>query len=310
MGFMRRKRLFQVIEFGWKDAKEIAALEGVKKSRLALFFDILSCFKKYYIFSNQYKNKKVWNLSEQERISLAETIGKKNRKRDQWVDSHYEDWKFLSKYTSLSWQETPEKIKERNEAYRIHYGLGKNVSIQYGVTFICEHFSKGKLTCGNDVLFARNVDIDYTGDLTIGDHVSFSEGVKVLTHNHDFYHSDNDESKGCIMTPLVIHNMVKIGSRVIIMPGVSEIGRGAVISSASYVRSKVPPYAIVMGNPAKIIGFKYPPEGIVKYEEEHYPPEQRIPIEVLQKNYEKYYKSQWKEINNWVKNLSFSSNIK
>lgn len=308
MGFIRRKRFFQVIKYGWKDAKEIASIEGVKKSRFALFFDILSCFKKYYIFSNQYKDKKVWKLSEQDRISLAETLGNKNRKRDHWVDVHHDDWKFLNKYTSLSWMESPKKNMKRNEAYRIRYGLGEKVWVQYGVTFICEHFSVGKITCGTNVLFARNVDIDYTGDLTIGDHVSFSEGVKVLTHNHDFYHSDNDESLGCVLTPLVIHNMVKIGSRAIIMPGVGEIGRGAVISSASYVRSKVPPYAIVMGNPARIIGFKYPPEGIVKYEEEHYPPEQRIPLEVLQKNYDKYYKSQWKEINNWVKTLSLTKN--
>ncbi len=94
MGLMRRKRLVQVIKFGWKDAKEIAASEGIKKTRISLFFDILSCYKKYYIFSNQYKKKKVWNLSKQERISLSEIIGKNNRERDQWVDSHYEDWNF------------------------------------------------------------------------------------------------------------------------------------------------------------------------------------------------------------------------
>lgn len=310
MGFIRRKRIFQVIKFGWKDAKEIAALKDVKESRFSLFIDILSCFKKYYLFSNQYKNKEIWKLSEQERISLAETIGNQNKKRDHWVDTYYDDWKFLNKYTSLSWMESPQKIKKRNEAYRIHYGLGENVWIQYGVTFICEHFSVGKITCGKNVVFARNVDIDYTGDLTIGDNVSFSEGVKVLTHIHDFYHSEKDGTKGCVLTPLVIQNMATFGSRAIIMPGVGEIGRGAVISSFSYVRNKVPPYAIVMGNPAKIIGFRFPPEEIVKFEEEHYPPEQRIPLEILQKNYDKYYKSQWKEINNWVRSLSVSSNNK
>lgn len=301
MGFMRRKRLSQVIKFGWKDAKEIAALEGVRKSRFALFFDILSCFKKYYIFSNQYKNKKVWNLSEQERISLSETIGKKNRKRDQWVDSHYEDWKFLSKYTSLSWQETPEKIKERNEAYRCHYGWGENISVQYGVTFICEHFSKGRLTCGKNILFARNVDIDYTGDLTIGNYVYISEGVKILTHDHEFDYSGKDESKGCILTPLVIQNKVWIGARATIMPGVNEIGRGALISSGSLVRRKVPPYAVLMGNPAKIVGFRMPPKQIVEFEKELYPESERIPLEVLEHNYNKYFINRIKEIKEHTK---------
>lgn len=299
MGFMRRKRLSQVIKYGWKDAKEIATLEGVKRSRFAIFFDILSCFNKFYIFSNQYKNIKVWNLSEQERISLFETIGNKNKKKDQWVDTHYDDWKFLSKYTSLSWQETPEKIKERKDAYRIHYGLGENVAVQYGVTIICEHFSKGKITCGKHVLFARNVDIDYTGDLSIGDNVSFSEGVKVLTHNHTIDLGDKGLDKGCIPTPLKINDNVWIGARAIIMPGVKEIGRGAIISADSYVNSKIPPYAIVLGNPAKIVGFRMPLEEIIEYEKSHYGEKDCIPSDILANNYEKYFQSRWKDIKQW-----------
>ena len=301
MGFMRRKRFSQVIKFGWKDAKEIAAFDGVRKSRLMVFFDILSCFKKYYIFSNQYKNKKVWNLSEQERISLAETLGNQNRKKDQWVDTHYDDWKFLSKYTSLSWQETPEKTKKRKEAYRIHYGLGDNVDVQYGVTFICEHFSIGKITCGNNVLFARNVDIDYTGDLTIEDNVKISEFVKILTHVHELDFNQRDSlTHGLVKKPLVIRDNVGIGARSLIMPGVSEIGRGAMIAAGSIVKKQVPPYAIVMGNPARIVGFRYPPAIIAEYEEENYTADKRIPLETLEDNYNKYYLSKLAEIKTYL----------
>lgn len=304
MGFMRNKRIRQILKYGWKDAGEIAGYQDVKMSRISVFFDIWSCFKKYYLFSNQYKSKKIWTLPETERIEIANKLGEINRKRDEYVDVHYSDWNFLSKYTSIKWQNSPKKIKQRTAAYIKHYGLGENCSVQYGVTIICEHFSVGKITCGEKVLFARDCDIDYTGDLTIGDRVAFSEGVKVLTHNHVTDYSIKGESKGCVKTPLVIQDRVWIGSKAVIMPGVSEIGRGAVISACAYVRTRVPPYAIMMGNPAKVIGFRFTPEETVKFEEENYPVDQRIPIDVLKRNYEKYYHSQWKEINHWVKSLS------
>lgn len=304
MGIMKKKRIHQIIKYGWKDAGEIADYQDVKKSRLSIFIDIWSCFRNYYLFSNQYKSNKFWSLDKRERLDLANRIGEENRKKDEWVDVHYSDWKFLSKYTLLKWQNSPETIRQRNNAYIEHYGLDETIHVQYGVKIICEHFSVGKITCGKKVLFARDCDIDYTGDLIIGDKVALSEGVKIFTHNHSVDYSDKGKSKGCIPTPLIIQDRVWIGARAVIMPGVGEIGRGAVISTCSYVRTKVPPYAVVMGNPAKVIGFRFTPEETVKFEEENYPANQRIPFDVLKRNYEKFYHSQWKEINHWVKSLS------
>jgi len=304
MELMKNRRLRQVISYGWKDAGEIACYPDVKKSRFSIFLDIWHSFRKHYLFSNQYKSNKFWSLDESARLVLANKLGEENRRKDNWIDVHYSDWKFLSKYTSIKWHESPKKAKQRNNAYIKHYGLGEKLYVQYGVTIICEHYSIGKIKCGEKVLFARDCDIDYTGDLFIGDRVALSEGVKIFTHNHSIDYSDKGKSKGCILTPLVIQDRAWIGARAVIMPGVGEIGRGAVISTCSYVRSKIPPYAIVMGNPAKVIGFRFTPEETVKFEEENYPADQRIPIDVLKRNYEKYYHSQWKEINHWVKSLS------
>lgn len=292
-------RFRQIIKFGWKDAKEIAAFEGVKKSRITLFLDIISCFRNYYVFSNQYKRNKLWALFANERLEIVEKIGATNKKKDDWLDRHYADWNFLSKYTGFEWQRTPEKINKRKEAYRIHYGLGENVSVQYGVTFICEHYLIGKITCGNNVHFARNVDIDYTGDLTIGNNVFFSEGVKVFTHNHSIGFDKSNYEKSCIITPLTLQDNVWIGARAVIMPGVREIGRGAIISAGSFVNSKIPPYAIVMGNPAKIVGFKKSPEEILEYERGQYEEKNSISEEIIYGNYDKYFRKRWKEIKQW-----------
>lgn len=72
--------------------------------------------------------------------------------------------------------------------------------------------------------------------------------------------SDTDfTQKGTI----IIQNDVWIGSNVTIMPGV-VIRNGAVIARNSHVVSDVPPYAIVGGNPAKIIGYRFSSEQIKK----------------------------------------------
>ena len=44
-----------------------------------------------------------------------------------------------------------------------------------------------------------------------------------------------------------------------ILPGVS-IGNGAIIGACSVVGSDVPPYAIAVGNPARVIGVRFDPQ--------------------------------------------------
>jgi len=58
-----------------------------------------------------------------------------------------------------------------------------------------------------------------------------------------------------------IGNDVWIGIGTIIFSGVN-IGDGAVVGAYSVVRTRVPPYAIVMGNPAQIVGYRFPQEKI------------------------------------------------
>jgi len=59
--------------------------------------------------------------------------------------------------------------------------------------------------------------------------------------------------------PVIIGNDVWIGNWVVIMSGVT-IGDGAVIGAYSVVAKDIPPYSISVGNPSKVVRFKYPPE--------------------------------------------------
>jgi acetyltransferase-like isoleucine patch superfamily enzyme len=52
--------------------------------------------------------------------------------------------------------------------------------------------------------------------------------------------------------PVVIRDNVWIGKSCIVFPGV-KIGEGSVISAGSVIRTHVPPYSVVAGNPAKVM---------------------------------------------------------
>jgi acetyltransferase-like isoleucine patch superfamily enzyme len=58
-------------------------------------------------------------------------------------------------------------------------------------------------------------------------------------------------------TPLEIGNDVWIGHGAIIHPHVRRIGDGAVIGAGAVVNKDVPPYAVVTGNPSRIVRYRF-----------------------------------------------------
>lgn len=62
---------------------------------------------------------------------------------------------------------------------------------------------------------------------------------------------------------LVVGNDVWIGHRATLLPGV-RVGDGAVIGAASVVAGDVPPYAVVAGNPARVVRMRHPPEVVAR----------------------------------------------
>jgi maltose O-acetyltransferase len=53
--------------------------------------------------------------------------------------------------------------------------------------------------------------------------------------------------------PVVIEDFAWLGSRAMVLPGVT-VGKGAVVAAGAVVTRDVPPYAIVGGVPARVIG--------------------------------------------------------
>jgi len=64
--------------------------------------------------------------------------------------------------------------------------------------------------------------------------------------------------------PLTIGNDVYIGHNVIILPSVRTIGDGAVIGAGSVVNEDVPPYAVVIGYPARVVRYRFKKETVAE----------------------------------------------
>lgn len=295
------RRIKQVLKYGKQHAKEIAAREDVSSGWLPIYISILNCYFRYGVWSSQYKKDNLWNISKSEKKQICLHYKEQNAYRDKWVKDFFDNYRFLNKWSSFKYERSAHCQEKRKNAYKTYYGIGENCFIGYGVVFHRHHYFDSKIVTGNNCLFAEGTDIDYTGGILIGNEVSISEGVKILTHNHNIDFKKSDIHKGSVQTPLVINDKVWIGTKSLIMPGVKEIGRYAMVSAGSVVFKKVLPYSVVMGNPAKIVSFWCSPEEAYEYECTHYKEGERIPLETLQANYQKYYISRIREIKEFVK---------
>jgi acetyltransferase-like isoleucine patch superfamily enzyme len=93
-----------------------------------------------------------------------------------------------------------------------------------------------------------------TSDVVIGDYVRIAPSVTVLGGSRNFRQKDClIVEQGSSNPGLKIGSDVLIGANVVILPG-CHVGDGAVIGAGSVVTAEVPPYAIVAGAPAKLVG--------------------------------------------------------
>ncbi|MBE0412435.1 MAG: acyltransferase [Yoonia sp.] len=126
--------------------------------------------------------------------------------------------------------------------------IGANGYFWRGCTALSE-LPGGRLLIGDGVQINRDVHLDITGGLQIGDRALISEDVVIYTHDHGL-----DPRSAPLPIPKVIGPDVWIGMRAVILPQCRRIGQGAVIAAGAIVTRDVPAGAIVAGNPARVIG--------------------------------------------------------
>lgn len=87
---------------------------------------------------------------------------------------------------------------------------------------------------------------------------------------------------------IVVNEDAWVGARCILLSK-CEIGRGAVIGAGSIVSKKIPPYAVAVGSPTKIVAARFTIEQILEHERILYPPEERMSREELEELFKTYY---------------------
>jgi len=102
--------------------------------------------------------------------------------------------------------------------------------------------------------------------LIIGNYVSIASGVKFLLGGNHYYNTFltyplkvmvmGKKREAWSKGPIVVEDDVWIGMDTMILSGV-KIGKGAVIAARSVVIKDIYPYAVVAGNPARIIKHRF-----------------------------------------------------
>jgi maltose O-acetyltransferase len=133
-------------------------------------------------------------------------------------------------------------------ARMIFLEMGRNVRVHQNV-----HFGSGAgLRIGDNSALAPDCWI--ASDTTIGSDVMMAPEVTILSSTHG---TDSTEIPMRLQRqppkrPVVIGDDVWLGTRIIVLPGV-RIGSHSIVGAGSVVTKDVPDYAIVAGNPARVI---------------------------------------------------------
>jgi maltose O-acetyltransferase len=109
------------------------------------------------------------------------------------------------------------------------------------------------LQLGEEPHISRPVYLD-TGHpwlITIGDYVTLSPYVAVITHDPSLAHYTSKTRLGSV----TIGNRVNVGVGSIILPG-TNIGDDSVVGAGAVVQGEVPPGSLVMPEPAKVSPIK------------------------------------------------------
>lgn len=152
--------------------------------------------------------------------------------------------------------------------------IGRDVTISSGCCFYEDPIIFGKVRIGRYTSIcgpATRICADIN-HVIIGAFCSIASNVIIQEYNHNTRKASTydvlshlfDEANPEMVTSkgdIVIEDGVWIGSNSVILSGV-HIGRSAVIGAGSVVVNDIPAYAIAVGNPARVVKYRFSEESI------------------------------------------------
>ena len=128
-----------------------------------------------------------------------------------------------------------------------------------GLHFRARLYRLSGVRVGRGAAIDRNLQLTHAGDISIGDRVTIAAGVSLLAETtalNSRLESDYAIRKAA---PVVIEDDAWIGVKATILPGVT-VGSMATVGANSLVLQDVPPRAVVIGVPARVIFVRPDPE--------------------------------------------------
>jgi len=109
-----------------------------------------------------------------------------------------------------------------------------------------------RISVGPATQFSNNVQVFAEQSVVIGSRCLIGDAVLILDSDFHDLSAEGRHSRPAVTSPVVLEDNVFIGSRVIILKGVT-IGKDSVVGAGSVVVRSIPPGVIAAGNPAKVI---------------------------------------------------------
>ena len=168
---------------------------------------------------------------------------------------------------------------------------GKNLNVGFPVNIMSP---KTVHLEDNTVLRAGlSIQNNHNEHVYIKKYTVISKNVTIVTNNHRSTvgipqcllgaSHINDTSRD-----ITIGEDVWVGTNATILSG-GDVGRGCIVGACSLVTRPVPPYALVVGSPAKIVGVKFTIDQILEHEKKLYPASDRMSRRELEDIFAKYY---------------------
>ena len=127
--------------------------------------------------------------------------------------------------------------------------LGKSEGAFINPPFYCDYGFN--IEVGKNFYANYNCTILDVGKVTIGDNCMFAPNVAIYTAGHPI-HPDSRNSMYEYGIPVSIGDNCWLGGNTIVCPGV-KIGNNVVIGAGSVVTKDIPSYSLAVGNPCRVI---------------------------------------------------------
>ncbi len=161
----------------------------------------------------------------------------------------------------------PKSFKNQVVLYLKKYALRKRGVVIYNNSVFSNTTFQGTATVepycrisGDPVIsigsnFYMNAACHLLGEIYIGDNVLIGPKTVIWGRDHGISKAEIIKLQPHKKKPIYIGSDVWIAANVTILKGVS-IGTGAIVGAGAVVTKDVPEYAIVVGNPAKVIKYR------------------------------------------------------